>query len=188
MRHKLSGWDHTAMRDFEARLPRHQLDLRQPYGTRQRETLLGPREARGAAEAEQSRVNYGRARFLQDLSAESLLPGFIAFGAAPRPAPSLAVLADQHNIIVCGNTESVRSMCDTIRINSRRKPGDQPIAAVRANRELLTIARYRVSRHCHLHFRFVSGVFINTVSQYQITEERSRPPSEWVMISYNISF
>jgi len=28
MRRKLGGWDHTAMRDFEAWLPRHQLDFR----------------------------------------------------------------------------------------------------------------------------------------------------------------
>src|SRR5262249_46289302 len=133
MRQKLGGRDHTAMRDFKAGLPRHQLNFRQPYGAHQHATLLRPREAHGAAEAEQSRVNYCRARFLQDLSAESLLPGFIAFWTAPWPAPSLAVVADQHDSIVCGHTESVRSVGDTIRSRIRREPGEHPIAPHRAH-------------------------------------------------------
>ena len=106
MRQKLGGRDHATVPDFEAWFPRRQLDLRQPYRAYEHETLLRPCEAHGAAKAEQPRVNYGRARFLQDLSVESLLPGFIAFGTAPRPAPSLAVVADQHDTIVCGYTES----------------------------------------------------------------------------------
>src|SRR5262245_45218238 len=99
MRQKLGGRDHTTVRDLEARLPRHQLDFRQPYGARQHETLLMPCEAHGAAEAEQPRANDGRACLLQDFSAESLLPGLIAFGTASRPAPSHAIIADQHDMI-----------------------------------------------------------------------------------------
>jgi hypothetical protein len=56
-------------------LPRHPFDLSQPYGAHEHETSLGPCEAHGAAEAEQARINDDRARFLQDLSAESLPPG-----------------------------------------------------------------------------------------------------------------
>src|SRR5882672_2334124 len=151
MRQKLGGRDHTAMRDFEARLPRQQLDFSQPYGARQYNALLMPGEAHGAGEAKQPRVNYGCARFLQYLSAESLLPGFIAFGTASRPAPSFAIIADQNDMIVGGHAESIRSMRDTIRSRSRREPGDQPIAPVRVNRELLAVARYGVSQHCHPH-------------------------------------
>src|SRR5262245_25815195 len=151
MRQKLGGRDHTTMLDFEAWLPRHQLDPRQPYRAYQHETFLRPCEAHGAAEAEQPRINYGRACLLQDLSAESLPPGFIALGTASRPPPSLAVVADQHDMIVCGHTKSVRSVGDAIRSRIRRVPGDQPIAPVRANCELFAVTRYRVLQHCHLH-------------------------------------
>src|SRR5262245_56593224 len=151
MRRKLGGWYHTPMRDFEAWLPRHQLDLRQPYRAYQHETLLRPCDAHSAAEAEQPRINYGRACLLQDLSAESLLPGFIALWTASWPAPSFAIVADQHDTTIGGHAESIRPMGDTIRSRSRREPGDQPIAPVRVNRELLAVARYGVSQHCHPH-------------------------------------
>src|SRR6266545_2244544 len=130
MRQKLSGRDHATMRDFEAGLPRHQLDLRQPYGAYKRETLLVPCKAQGASEAEQPRIHHGRARFLQDLSAECLLPGFIAFGTTPWPAPSLAIAADQHDMIVGGHTESIRAMGSALRNCSGRAPGDQPLAFI----------------------------------------------------------
>src|SRR6266508_619525 len=122
MRQKLSGRDHATMRDFEAGLPRHQLDLRQPYGAYKRETLLVPCKAQGASEAEQPRIHHGRARFLQDLSAECLLPGFIAFGTTPWPAPSLAIAADQHDMIVGGHTESIRAMGSALRNCSGSEP------------------------------------------------------------------
>src|SRR5215510_933818 len=71
---KLGGRYHTTMRDFETWFPGHQLDLRQPQRAYQHETLIRPREARGAAETEHPRIHDNRARLLQDLSAEGLLP------------------------------------------------------------------------------------------------------------------
>ena len=115
MRQKLGGWDHTTMRDFEAGLPRHQLDHCQPHRPYQHKSLLRPREAHGAAEAEQPRIHDDRARFLQDLSAESLFPGLITFGTAPWPTPSLAIFADQYDATVGSHTESIRSMGNSIR-------------------------------------------------------------------------
>src|SRR6266540_5893908 len=139
MLQKFGGWDHTTMRDFEARLPRHQLDPCEPYRANQHQTLLGPCEAHGTAEAEQPRINDGRAHFLHDFSAQSLLPGLITFGTATWPAPSLAIVADQHDAIVASHAESIRSVGSTLRSCSRRVPGDQPIAPIRANCERFAV-------------------------------------------------
>src|SRR6266545_8005053 len=146
MRKKLGGRDHTTMRDFEAGLPGHQLDLCPPHRAYQHETLLRTCEAHRAAEAEQPRIDDDRARLLQNLSAEGLLPGLIAFGTAPWPSPPLAMVADQHDTIVGGYTESIRSMGDTFRNHGRRMPCGQPIDAVRVNRELFAVSRYNVFR------------------------------------------
>src|SRR5688572_7043622 len=98
------------MRDFEARLPRQQLDLCPPHRAYQHETLLGPTQAHGSAVAHQSRIDDGGTRFLQDLAAEGLLPRLIAFGTTAWPAPSLAIVADQYDTIVGGHTERIGSM------------------------------------------------------------------------------
>src|SRR5262245_1600868 len=149
MRQKLGGRDHTTMRDFEAGLPRHQLDLCEPYGAHQYEILLRSCETHGAGEAEQPRTDDHRARFLQDLSAESLLPGFIALGTPSWPAPSLAILADQNDVIFGRHTESIRSMGSALRNCSSRVPGDRPLALIGSSRELFAVARYSVLQHCH---------------------------------------
>jgi hypothetical protein len=77
-----------AMRDFGARPPWRQLDLSQPYRAYQSETLLVPCEAHSTGEPEQPRINDNRARFLQDFSAESLLPGL---GAMFPPSANLLI-------------------------------------------------------------------------------------------------
>lgn len=151
MRQKLGGRDQATMRDFEAGLPRHQLDLRQPYRAHQYETLLKSCETHRAGEAEQPCINDDRAGFLKDLSAESLFPGLISFGTPSWSAPSLAILADQYDVIFGRHTESIRSMGSALRNCSGRAPGNQPLALIGASRELFAIARYRVPQHCHPH-------------------------------------
>jgi hypothetical protein len=82
------------MRDLNARLLRHQLDLRHPHGSHQHEPMLRPCQAHCAAEAEQLGAHDYRARFLQDLSAECLLPCLISSGrppGQPHLSPSLLI-------------------------------------------------------------------------------------------------
>ena len=69
VRQQLRYGHNTAVTDFKARLPRHELDFSPPDGAHQHATLLGASEARRPAETQQPRVNNVRAALLQDLAA-----------------------------------------------------------------------------------------------------------------------
>ena len=146
-----------------------------------------PGKAHGAAETEQPRVNDSGAGFLQDFSAECLLPGFTAFGTASWPSPSHAITADQYNTIVGSYTESIRSVGNTIWSCIRREPGDQPVATVRANRELFAIARYNVSRHCHLSLSDSLSLKSSTVYRSRVCSLPSYKRIDHITISLEIA-
>src|SRR5262245_54866612 len=128
------------MTNLEIRLPGHQLDFRPPYRADQYESPLWTRETHATAEPEQPRFAHDGTRLFQYLSAKSLLPALIALGAAPRPSPSLTIIADQYDAAVGGHTEGIRSVGRTLGDRDRRVPGGQPITSVRAHLELFTIA------------------------------------------------
>jgi hypothetical protein len=87
VRRQLSRGDAATMWNFETRFPRHKLDFCPPNRTEEHETFLQTRKTCAAAEAEEPCVAYDRTRLLQNLSAESRLPGLIALGTATRPTP-----------------------------------------------------------------------------------------------------
>ena len=149
MREQIMWRDGPSMRDLETRLPWQQLDFRPPHRTDEHAILLRTTEARATAETEEPRAAHNGTRFFQNLPVKSLFPGFITLGAASRPAPSNAVIADQNDLAVRRDAESISSMrrpggrCD------RRMPGSEPIAAVRVNRKFFAVERDPISKHFH---------------------------------------
>src|SRR5205823_7570272 len=98
------------MRDLKIRLPRQQLDFCSPHGADKDAILLGTAEADTSAAPEEPRVSHRGTRLFQDLPAESLLPRLITLGSASRPPPVNTVIADQHDLIVGGDAESICAM------------------------------------------------------------------------------
>src|SRR5258708_6843262 len=141
MQHQLSRWDDPSMRNLETGFPGHQLDFRPPDRADQHETLLRTREAHGAAEAEEPCVTNDGTSLLQDLSTKRLLPRLITFGTPPWPPPPFTIPADQHDAIVAGHAECIRSMDLAHRRHNRREPSDQPIAPIGTNWKIFAVAR-----------------------------------------------
>src|SRR5438105_1285152 len=107
MREQFMRGHNSPMRDFETWLPWQQLNFCPPYGADQHSILLRTTEAHTSAEPEESRVIHDGTRLFQDLAAKSLLPGLTTLGSAPRPPPVNTVIADQHDLIVRGDAESI---------------------------------------------------------------------------------
>src|SRR5207249_2681893 len=97
VRQQLSRGNDPTMYNLETRFLGHQLDFCPPHRADQHQTFLPTREAHGTAEAEQPRIAHDGTCLFQDLSAQSLLPRLIRLGTAAWPAPSLTIVADQHD-------------------------------------------------------------------------------------------
>src|SRR6266436_5226619 len=150
MREQLIRGDNPSMRNLETWVPWQQLYFCPPYGADEHPILLRTTEAHTSAETEESRVIHDGTRLFQDLAAKSLLPGLTTLGSAPRPPPVNTVIADQHDLIVRGDAESICAMRCPGGDLDWRMPGSQPIAAVRANCKFFAISCRMIPKCFHL--------------------------------------
>src|SRR5262249_17072885 len=127
------------MQDLETRLPWHQLDFSPPDGADQHASFLRAGKAQTSAESEETRAAHSRTCLFRDFSPKGLLPGLITLGTASRPAPSLAVIADQYDAVAAHDAQPIRSVWRSHGNRIRRVPRSQPVTAVRPNRELFPI-------------------------------------------------
>src|SRR6266567_2154870 len=100
VREQLVRVNKPSMRDLETRFPWHQINFGPPDGAGQHEALLPAGEAYATAESEESRLAHHATCLFQDFPAERLLPRFVTFGTASRPAPALGIITDQHDAAV----------------------------------------------------------------------------------------
>jgi hypothetical protein len=139
------------MCNLELGFPRPQLNFCPPDKADEYQTFLLASEAHATTEAKEPRVAHDGKRLFPYLPAKSLLPGLIALGTATWPPPSLTIIADQHHAPVGGHAETIYPMGLAPRNRAWRTPGDQPIAAIRSNRELFAVARDTTLKHSYLH-------------------------------------
>ena len=112
------------MADFEAWLPRDQLDVRTAQRADEHETFFEPRNAHSGAEAEEPCVTDDRARLLEDRATESPYPRLVAFKTAAGPSLSLTIVGDHGDLITNRDTEGVGSMRRTLRDSGGRVSSD----------------------------------------------------------------
>lgn len=133
-------------------------------------------EARAPAESEKACAAHNRTRLFHDFSVKGLLPGFLALGTASRPAPSVAVIADQDDTILIRYTETICSMRGTSGDRCRSVPSREPVAAVRINRELFAISGDTTLSRFH-HFIQHETVYRNpSSSAFRTARVRSLTP------------
>src|SRR5262249_33474921 len=84
----------------------------------------------------------------RDFSPKGLLPGLITLGTASRPAPSLAVIADQYDAVAAHDAQPICSVWRSHGNRIRRVPRSQPVTAVRPNRELFPITGHTSAMGC----------------------------------------
>jgi hypothetical protein len=164
------------MCNLELGFPRPQLNFCPPDGADQHQTSLRTSEAHATAETKEPRVAHDGTRLFPYLPAKSLLPGLITLGTAPWPPPSLTIIADQHYAPVGGHAETIYPMGLAPRNRARRTPGDQPIAAIRSNRELFAVARDTTLKHSYLHPAVILQFCPNplaTLTECQSADRRS---------------
>src|SRR5258707_409514 len=128
VREQLAGVNKPPMRDLETRLPWHHINFGPPDGTDQHEALLPAGEAYTTAEPEESRLPHDATCLFQDFATKSLLPRFVTFGTASRPAPAPGIITDEHDVAVRRYAQTICSMRRSRRDLAGRMPSGQPIA------------------------------------------------------------
>lgn len=112
--------------DFKSRLPREEGDVGQPDRADEDQAALVTLKTFSAAEAEQAHSVDGGASFFAYLAAKGLFPRLLTLGPAGGKVPSVAVLRDEHEVLICRHANAGRAVSLPFRRGIAEMPRRSP--------------------------------------------------------------